>query len=218
MPTPTGSYTRQFQFPGYAFQSAQTPVEFDHPNPFVIALPAGKAVTAWVKTDADTAECNLAASHGQTNGKYDVYWTAGGVSYRRHGVDGTIATNALTLDGGAGTDFPASATAGVVVCKQVAINCTIDGDAIEVIGIFLKCDSDSAARGCLNLKDSGNAQIEHVDLVRFDQAGGFANVYDINGGDTNVFTGNVITQGFASNSSTTAAAELYILSGEDSTP
>lgn len=185
---------------------------------YSVELPAGKAVTSWVKTDANTAACNLSSGHGQTDGKFDVYWTESSVNYRRYGVDGTISTNALSLDGGTGTDFPASATAGVVVCKQVAINCTIDGDAIELIGILLKCDSDSAARCSLDLQDAADAQIEHVDLVRYDQAGGFANVYDISGGDTNVFTGNVITQGFASNSSTTAAAELYILSGEDSTP
>jgi hypothetical protein len=67
-------------------------------EPVDITLPAAKAVTAWVKTDANTAAGNLPAGHGFTDGKFDVYWTGG----KRYGMDATIVTNALTLDGGAG--------------------------------------------------------------------------------------------------------------------
>ena len=67
-----------------------------------VTLAAAQSVSSWVKTDANTAACNLAGGHGQTDGKFDVYWSGG----RRYGVDGTIATNALSLDGGSGDDFP----------------------------------------------------------------------------------------------------------------
>jgi hypothetical protein len=37
-----------------------------------VALPAGKDVTAWVKTDANTAACDLPAGHGYSDGNFDV--------------------------------------------------------------------------------------------------------------------------------------------------
>jgi hypothetical protein len=210
---PQGSFVGTFSLGGVSFSNGGTPgsvTEFDHPNPYEISLPVGKAVTDWVKTDANTAACNLAGGHGQTNGKFDVYWS-GGV---RYGVDGTIVTNALALDGGAGDDFPASATADVVVCKQVPIVCNIDGDNIQVIGVFLKNDLDSDGVAHVDFQDSGNATIAQLDLV----AGSVAHTYQIALGATNPFTGNPITQAHASNGSTTGPATLYILSGEDSTP
>ena len=54
----------------------------DHANAYEVTLPVAYAVTSWVKTDANTAACNLPSSHGQTNGKYDVFWPGG----RRSGV------------------------------------------------------------------------------------------------------------------------------------
>src|SRR5690349_24849788 len=96
-----------------------------------ITLPVAFAVSSWVKTDADTAAGNLAGGHGQTTGTYDVYWSGG----MRKDVPITVTVNALALDGGTGTDFPASGNTTVVVCKQVAINVSIDGDALKLLAI-----------------------------------------------------------------------------------
>lgn len=185
----------------------------DHTNTFEVTLPVAKAVTAWVKTDADTAACNLPAGHGYSNGNFDVYWP-GGV---RYGVAGTISTNALTLDGGAldaGDDFPASATAGVVVCKQVQINTAIDGDALEILGFSLEYpDSAATSRGHIDLQDIGPASIEAITLQP-----NVPLVYDIDGGASNVFTGNPIVVSYASHENTSYAATLKIVSLEDSTP
>ena len=48
----------------------------DHSNTYEILLPAAYSVTAWVKTDDNTASGNLPAGHGQTNGKFDVTFGA----------------------------------------------------------------------------------------------------------------------------------------------
>ena len=184
----------------------------DHESNHEVALPAAQAVTAWVKTDANTAACNLAGGHGQTNGKFDVYWTGG----KRTGVDGLITVNALALDGGSGTDFPASATAGVTVCKQVAITpASIDGDALSIIGICLAyAVVDAAGVGYLDLLDVGNGSVgTPLSLV--------ANaplVCDVTGGNANTFTGNPITHATASHSDAVNAATLQIASLGDSTP
>jgi len=181
----------------------------DHVNTFEVTLPAAKACTSFVKTDNDTAGCNLPAGHGYSNGNFDVYWS-GGV---RYGVPGVITTNALALDGGAGDNFPASGTT-VVVCKQVQINTAIDGDALEILGLSLEyADAAATSLGHIDMRDSGAATIEEIDLT--------ANVplvYDIDGGASNVFSGNPITVSYASHNDTTNAATLKIVSLEDSTP
>jgi hypothetical protein len=182
----------------------------DHPNAYEVSLPAGKAVTAWVKTDANTAACNLPTGHGYTNGKFDVYWSGG----MRYGVDGVITGDAIALDGGAGTDFPASATSGVVVCKQVSINSVIDGDALEIIGLSLEYASPtSTSVGHVDMQDSGPATVTELDL-----SANAPLIYDIDGGAANVFTGNPITVTKASHNDTSNSATLKIVALEDSTP
>lgn len=186
----------------------------DHPNSYEVELPAGKAVTAWVKTDANTAACDLPSGHGYSNGNFDVYWTASSVDYVRYGVPGTISTNALSLDGGTGDDFPASATTGIVVTRQVNINTAIDGDAIEAICICLELsDQTATTRGHVDFQDSGPATILAQTLTA-----NVPKIWDIEGGATNVFTGNPIVDCYATNGSSAAAATLKIVSLEDSTP
>jgi hypothetical protein len=185
----------------------------DHSNTYEVLLPAAKAGSNFVKTDDNTADVELPGGHGYTNGNFDIYWQEAGVDKVRYGVPGTITVNALALDGGAGDNFPASATP-VVICKQVAINTAIDGDAIEIIGLSLEyADAGSVKVGHVDMQDGGAASIEEIDLK--------ANVpivYDIDGGATNVFTGNPITSTKASHNDTVNAATLKIVSLEDSTP
>jgi len=63
------------------------------------------------------------------------------------------------------------------------------------------------------MQDTGSASIEAIDLTA-----NVPQVYDIDGGATNVFTGNPITKSYAANGSATEAMTLKILSLEDSTP
>jgi len=99
-------------------------------EPVDITVPAAHGIGNWVKTDANTAAGNLPAGHGFSNGKFDVFWQGG----KRYGVDGTIAVNAITLDGGAGDDFPASGELTVLACPQTALDLTFDGDNLVLIG------------------------------------------------------------------------------------
>lgn len=174
-----------------------------------VPLPAGKLVTAWVKTDADTAGCNLPAGHGYTTGNFDVFWSESGVAKRRYKVPGTITVNALALDGGSGDAFPATAAADVVATKQVAVNVAIDGDALAVLAANLRYASGEG-KGSIAFYDVGNALIAQVDLPQAP--------YDITGGNSNPFTGNPITNALATNGISTLAATLQIVVGQDSTP
>lgn len=202
------TYTRSLQGGGSTI--GRTVVRTaDHDNNYEIPLPVALACTNWVKTDADTGTCDEPA--GFSAGTYDVYWSGG----MRYGVDATIVGTSTTiqLDGGTGDDFPASGTS-IVICEQVEINTVIDGDNIAIIGIELSyADPSSTQLGHVDMQDSGAATIEEIDLDANQMQ-----VWDITGGDTNVFTGNVIEKTYASHNDTTNTATLKILSLEDSTP
>jgi hypothetical protein len=167
-----------------------------------IPLAAGKVVTEWVKTDADTAACTLPGGHGYSTGKFDVYWT-GGV---RYDVDGTVSTNALGLDSGTGDDFPESAEVGVIVCPPQQVDTSIDGDAVVLLHI------DCTQRSHVLFMDADTDTIFASEVLA-DEC--------IEWHDTsphaNPMTGDPITVCWASNGSTTAAI-LTILVGVDSTP
>src|SRR5690349_1655283 len=64
-----GSFNKSFSLGGFAFSNGQTAAaSFDSTVINEIPLPVGNVVTSWVKTDADTAACNLSAGHGKTSG------------------------------------------------------------------------------------------------------------------------------------------------------
>ena len=168
-----------------------------------IVLAAGKAATDWVYTDVDDAACNLSTNHGYTNGKVDVYWP-GGV---RYDVDMVVSTNALALDGGAGDNFPASETTGVIVCTVQQINTAIDGDEMAMIAI------NATQRAHLYFEDAAGDAIGAVEIATANEPYFW---HDSNGA-TNPLTGDPVTVCFASNGTVTAAT-LDIIVGEDSTP
>ena len=182
----------------------------DHANAYEVTLPVAHSVSSgWVKTSDTVAAGNLTTGHGQTTGTYDVYWTGG----MRYGVAITVTTNALALTGGTGDPYPASGNTTVVVCKQVSIATAVDGDAISILALSLEyVDPNSTAVGHIDMQDGGAATIEEIDL-----AANAPQVWDITGGATNIFSGNVITVSKASHNNTSAAATLKLLSLEDST-
>lgn len=206
---PTASYGVSLQLGGISINKSLVRTA-DHPNPFEIVLPVAWALGTWVKTDANTATAVLAGGHGQTNGTYDVYWTGG----QRIGVAVTISTNAVSLDGGSGTDFPASADTTVVMCKQVVANTSIDGDAIKIIGMSLEyANPSSTSVGHVSFVSAAPAEI-----VAYDLDANAPIVIDVEGGATNAFTGDPVVESTISHSNTTATATMKILSLEDSTP
>lgn len=208
---PSASYGVSLQAGGVAIQKSIVRTG-DHPNAYEVTLPVAWPITSWVKTDADTAAGNLASGHGQTNGNYDIYWPGGA----RYGVAVTITTNACAFEGGLGTDFPASATAGVVICKQVVVNTAIDGDAVQIIGLSLEYADPSTATTVI-----GNAEFFDVDdasVVAVPMTANSPVVCDVVGGADNIMTGTPITYALASHNNTAAAATLKIVSLEDSTP
>lgn len=214
---PTAKHSRSFTFPGYSFNDQAAAVSFDNVNAYEIplaALVAAQTGTLTTRTDDDTGVATLSTGHGITTGMVvDVYWS-GGV---RYGMDATVSVNAVTVDGGAGDVLP-SQDDPVTVVEQVEINpLNLDGDNAKIVGVFYRNASDQSAKAHIDLQDSGSSQIAEHDLVHETANSGLNAVTNISGGDTNIYTGNPITKGFASHDSESAGT-LYVLAGIDSTP
>ena len=176
-----------------------------------ITLPAGKAGTLSTRTDNDTGEATLGVSHGITTGQIvDVYW-AGGMRYGM--TVGTVDGTAVPLDGGAGDNLPTE-DAPIVVTVQVIANITIDGDEVALLSVKSSvANSSSTAVGSIDFQDASSASIEHVDLEA-----NVTQVWDIEGGAANPFTGNPITHLHASCGSATESMTLTIIGVQDATP
>lgn len=173
-------------------------------------IPVAHAVGTWVKVDTNGATCVLASNHGQTNGTYDVYW---GTDEQRIGVPGVVATDALTLNGGAGDEFPANAANDVVVCKQVAINAAIDGDELTLLAMSLEYATvTDEGRGHVQFLDSGSEIVEAVNAVA-----GEPQVWSGDVAQTQ-FTGNAVASVTASHNNIASNATLKLVVLQDSTP
>jgi hypothetical protein len=205
-----GTYSLNVTIAGVSVAKAVTR-EADHPNTYgPVTLPVAHALSSWVKTDADTAAGNLTAGHGLSTGTFDIYWDGG----QRYDVPCTITTNAVALDGGTGTDFPASSDTTVRMSPQTQINTAIDGDEIELAFVSLSFStSPSDQRGRIQFCDIDDDVIADLNLDPNDPL-----VYDIGGGQTNPFTGDPITYALASSSNVAETGSLSIASLEDSTP
>lgn len=209
---PSSRYTSNISGGGVTINAGKTR-ESDAAEGFEVTLPAGKTVTSWVKTDADTADATLPGGHGYTTGVFDVFWDGGS----RYGVTGTIVSNAITLDGGQGDDFPASATVGVVVTSQVQVTISLDGDNLVLFGIKPEfADQSSEDKAQITFFDTDGSvedEIAHLDLNANQLT-----VIDVEGGDTNPFAGSPISYAKASNGSASAACTLKMVRAQDSTP
>jgi hypothetical protein len=119
------------------------------------ALAAGQAGTLTTMTDFNTGVATLTTGHGIiTSDICDIFWTGG----CRYGMTATVATNAVTLDGGTGEPLPAQDTV-VVVCKQQTIN--IDFATTILVALRILCDQ----RAHVGFRSSTGALLGDKDLT-----------------------------------------------------
>jgi hypothetical protein len=113
-------------------------------------LAVAKVGTLTTRTDDNTGELTMAASHGITTGaRLDVYWSGG---MRRGMTVGTVATNAVPIDGGAGDVLPANTTA---ITAQVPSEeaYAVEGDDLD----FLM--ARTSRRGVVVFADGSDAEL-----------------------------------------------------------
>lgn len=119
-------------------------------------IPAAKAGTLTVRTDADEGTLTLGAGHGIVDAdKIAIYWPAG----RRYGVTvGVVAGNAVPFSGGAGDDLPDADTELTCQVEQPR-NVDFAGDDIVVLGML--CDQ----RCHVTLLSAAPASVLELDLA-----------------------------------------------------
>ncbi len=160
-----------------------------------IPLWPGSAGTLGTRTDDDTGTITIGGSgHGLASGDVvDVYWSGG----MRYGMDGTVSSNAITIDGGAGDNLPAEDTT-VVVTKQTEITSDFDGDELQAIAAG--CDQRAHLRFY-----NGATYPWDLELA----AGGMAR-WLADQGITNPLTGDAVTTIYASSDWTGLGSELIV--------
>jgi hypothetical protein len=160
-----------------------------------VTVAAAKAGTLSTRTDDNAGVATLSTGHGIVSTDVcDVYWAAG----IRYGMVATVATNAVTLDGGAGDVLPAQDTA-VTVCKQVPIDCDFDGDKLEAIVV------NSTKRGHAAFEDSADAVLLGQELAANEPWFWAADM-----GITLPITGNPVDEIKLSNGDSTAASVVKL--------
>ncbi|WP_439624074.1 hypothetical protein [Gemmata sp.] len=95
------------------------------------SVPAAKSGTLTARTDANTGVLTMAGGHGFiSTDVIDVFWSGGS----RRGMTATVATNAVTVDGGSGDDLPVVSTV-VTAMKPVSVEFVVDGDTVRGFGV-----------------------------------------------------------------------------------
>lgn len=176
-------------------------------------LSAAKSGTLTTRTDNNTGTLTMAASHGITTGQIiDIYWSGG---VQRSVTVGTVATNEVPIDSGIGDNLPADETA-ITAVVQKSINLAIDGDNTKILAVVLET-IDKTLRTAANVQflDAAADVIAEIDLVT-----NVPQVWDIEGGSANPFTGDPITNLKASQASTSTSETwtLKIVGVQDASP
>jgi hypothetical protein len=193
------------------------PLPIQRTNSGTIALEdtlnTAKAGTLSTRTDNNTGTLTLGSGHGITDGQIiDVYWSGG---VQRTVTVGTVSGTSVPIDGGIGDNLPTAATA-ITACVQKAINLAIDGDNAGIVAVILETN-DKSLRTTANVQflDAAADVIAEIDLVA-----NVPQVWDIEGGSSNPFTGDTITNLKASqaNSTTTETYTLKIVGVQDASP
>lgn len=176
-------------------------------------LNTAKAGTLSTRTDNNTGTLTLGSGHGITDGQIiDVYWSGG---VQRTVTVGTVSGTSVPIDGGIGDNLP-TATTAITACVQKAINLSVDGDNTKILAVILET-VDKTLRTAANVQflDAAADVIAEVDLVA-----NVPQVWDIEGGSSNPFTGDPITNLKASqaNSTSTETYTLKIVGVQDASP
>jgi len=176
-------------------------------------LNVAKTGTLSTRTDSNTGTLTMDSGHGITDGQIvDIYWSGG---VQRTVTVGTVSTNSVPFDLGIGDNLPIATTA-VTVCVQKAINLAIDGDNADIVAVILET-VDKSLRTAANVQflDAAADVIAEIDLVA-----NVPQVWDIEGGSANPFTGDPITNLKATqgNSTSTETYTLKIVGVQDASP
>lgn len=164
---------KTFAFGGKTF-AEQASITGDTGLVLELSLPAAKEGQLTTRTDNDTGELTMDAGHGiQTGDFVDIYWNGGS---RRGVTVGTVVTNAVPIDLGAGDNLPTNMTDVTVMvrvqrelvfapadCKAIVVSCegrahvTFSDDTGAAANDLYDFDLFKAAQADIWYADSGKS-------------------------------------------------------------
>lgn len=208
---PQSQELRSFGFPGYSFNDQSAAVSFESALGYTKVLP-GLETNQTNGNMSDTVNGIVlmpGTDHGiNTADVVDVYWSGG----RRYGCDTSVSGNTITITNGAGDSLPANGINTIAVVEQIDWEMDFDGDDAQIVGVFYKNPSDTGAKGHVDFQDSGDAQVNEVDMVHETANGGCDQIVNVSAGDSNDYTGNAVAASKVSHDSLNAAT-AYVLVG-----
>jgi hypothetical protein len=152
------------------------------------SLPAAKLGTLTTRTDNDTGLLTMAAGHGFVVGqKLDLFWEVAGVKGTRRNMNvtavGGTGGNDVTVDGGAGDNLPAAATANIAVTGGDSVDISIDPDDMVAFVMYI------SGRGNVQFLDAGG-----VELKAYVFPDSMSDIWYKDSGITNPLGGNPIAK------------------------
>lgn len=161
------------------------------------AVPAAKVGALSTRTDANTGELTMAEGHGITTGaRLDVYWPGG----KRYGMEvGTVAGQAVPIDGGAGDDLPAL-DSDITAMVPIDLDFRVDGG--EVNGLV----AGSTTRGTIVLVDDDDVELLPIHLADRDSY-----EWDQDSGIPNPLAGDTVDAVLMSHGDATQAQDMTII-------
>lgn len=164
-----------------------------------ITVAAAKVGQLTTRTDADTGTLTMDSGHGFTTGvRLDVYWDGGS---RRGMTVGTVATNSVPIDGGAGDDLPTNLTA-ITAAVPTEEDITLDGDDVALIAMF------AGAEGSIVLADASDVTI--LGKAVGGSNGGEQSYVFADGDGTNPVAGGDIAKVFLSHGDSDASQDMRL--------
>lgn len=160
---------------------------------------AAKTGVLTTRTDDNTGSLTMTGGHGITTGaRLDVYWVVGTTQYARRGMTvGTVATNVVPIDGGAGDVLPAADTA-IRAMVPTSETVTLTGNNVQAIVVY--CSEPALV---VFTDDSD------VELGAFHVKGnGYAESWNSDSGVTNPLSGDTVSKIYFSHGDSTGTADV----------
>jgi len=166
-----------------------------------ITKAAAKTGQLTTRTDNDTGVITATAGHGIVNGRLDVYWDGG----HRRGMTVTVATNALSVDAGAGDNLPTNLT-NVTLSQPQEEEFLVTGNNVAAIG------ARSSRRGIIVFAESDDTEVLAI-VDNFDASGGGGYQWFDGSGITNPLAGAAVAKVFFSNGNSASSNEMVAAVG-----
>jgi hypothetical protein len=163
-----------------------------------VTVAAAKTGQLTTRTDNDTGELTMTAGHGITTGaRLDVYWSGGS---RRGMTVGTVATNQVPIDGGAGDNLPANLTS-ITACVPQEEALSVAGDDVVAIEYY------ATRRGTIVVADGSDVELTAT-IDGLGEGDERSQLWFAQRNETNPIAGDTVAKVFFSNGDATQSATL----------